>query len=401
VGQVGPSCKTGAERTSEARGLALCDPDLAYIGRRAPGTCRTGAEAGVKRTWERTRISVLANIKDAALRGLNGTGLTDAVARSRWRAERLLVLCYHGVSLRDEHLWNPGLHVTLELFEARMRMLADGGYNVLPFEEATVRLRSGSLPKKAVSITFDDGYADFALRAYPVLQRFGFHATLYLTTYYVLFNRPIFNLIVPYMLWLCRDRHCAANPRLGFEHEADLTSGQGRAEVWEAVSSLASSRALSGAAKDDLAAEVSAHLGLDYEAIRASRILSLLRPDEVSQISGRGVSIELHTHRHRTPLDADLFKREVLENRRHIEEMTGRHPAHFCYPGGINRPAMLPVLDQSGIRTATTHFAGLGSSSTNPLLMPRFLDAQGVPETTYLSWLAGTGTLLSRLKPAG
>jgi len=344
---------------------------------------------------------VLANIKDAALRGFNGTGLTEAVARSRWRAGRLLVLCYHGVSLGGEHLWNPGLHVTLELFEARMRMLVDGGYNVLPFEEAAVRLQSGSLPKKAVSITFDDGFADFALRAYPVLQRFGFHATVYLTTYYVLFNRPIFNLIVPYMLWHCRDRHCAANPRLGFEHEADLTSAQGRAEAWEAVSSLVDSRALSGAAKDDLAAEVSAHLGLDYEAIRASRILSLLRPDEVSEISGRGVSIELHTHRHRTPLDPELLKREILENRHHIQEMTGRHPVHFCYPSGINRPAMLPVLHQSGIRTAAAHSPGLASCSTNPLLMPRFLDRQGVPEITYLSWLAGTGALLSQRKPAG
>src|ERR1700685_3442436 len=121
---------------------------------------------------------MFAKIKGATLRGLNNTGLTEAVAQSRWRSERLLVLGYHRVSLRDEHLWRPELHVTPELFEARMRMLADGGYNVLPLAEAIVRLRSGSLPKRAVSITFDDGYADFALRAYPVLQRFGFHATL-------------------------------------------------------------------------------------------------------------------------------------------------------------------------------------------------------------------------------
>jgi peptidoglycan/xylan/chitin deacetylase (PgdA/CDA1 family) len=338
---------------------------------------------------------LLATIKAAALHGLRGTGLTKAIARSQWRTERLLVLCYHGVSLGDEHLWNPRLHVTPELFESRMQMLADGGYNVLPLEEALVRLHAGSLPKKAVSITFDDGYANFALRAYPVLERFGFHATLYLTTYYVLFNRPIFNLIVPYMLWHCRYRPCAAGPELGWAQEPDLTTAQGRADAWGAVSSLADLRALSGAAKDELAAEVAAHLGLDYSAIRAGRVLALLTPDEVARISGSGVSIEMHTHRHRTPLDTGLFKREILDNRRHIQEMTGRRPAHFCYPSGVNRPAMLSILDQCGVRSATTCIPGLGSASTNPLLLPRFLDMQMVPQITYQSWLAGTGALLT------
>ena len=171
--------------------------------------------------------------------------------------------------------------------------------------------------------------------------------------------------------------------------EPDLTSTQGRAEAWGAVNSLADLRALSGAAKDDLAAEVAAHLGLDYSAIRAGRMLALLTPDEVARISGNGVSIELHTHRHRTPLETDLFKREILDNRRHIQEMTGRRPAHFCYPSGINRPAMLSVLDQCGVRSATTCIPGLASASTNQLLLPRFLDMQTVPQITYQSLAGG------------
>jgi peptidoglycan/xylan/chitin deacetylase (PgdA/CDA1 family) len=343
---------------------------------------------------------MLDSIKGATLHGLNGTGLMDAVAQSRWRTERLLVLGYHGVSLRDEHLWNPGVHVTLDLFEARMQMLADGGYNVLPLEEGVARLRAGSLPERAVSITFDDGYADFALRAHPVLQRFGFHATLYLTTYYVLFNRPIFNLIVPYMLWSRRDRPCAANPRLGWVKEPDLTSAGGRAIAWGAVNSVANSRALSGAAKDDLAAEVASHLGVDYAATRSERLLSLLTPEEVSEIAKRGVSVELHTHRHRAPLNADLFKGEILDNRRHIQDMTSRHPVHFCYPSGLSRQEMFPLLSQCGIRSAVTCEPRLGSASTNPLSLPRFLDMQTVPDITYLSWLTGTGALLARCTTA-
>jgi len=280
-----------------------------------------------------------------------------------------------------------------------MQWLVRGGYNVLPLGEALTRLGSNSLPKKAVALTFDDGYADFALQAYPVLQRLRFPATVYLTTYYVRFNRPIFNLIVPYMLWRCRDNAHAANPRIGWMHEPELASAQGRARAWEAVRDLAESRALSGAAKDDLAGEVAAHLGLDYAAIRGERVLTLMNAEEAAEVSRGGIDIQLHTHRHRTPQDPSLFRQEVQENWRHVREITGREPAHFCYPSGLHTPEMLPVLKQCGIRSATTCELQLCSASTVPLLLPRFLDMQSVPHTTFDSWLAGTGAMLTGLRP--
>jgi peptidoglycan/xylan/chitin deacetylase (PgdA/CDA1 family) len=341
---------------------------------------------------------MLRQAKTALLSGMNASGVSGAVAKSQWRKQRLLVLCYHGVSLQDEHLWNPLLHVSPELFEARLQALADGGYNVLPLYEGLSLLRRGALPEKAVVLTFDDGFADFYLRALPLLKKFGFPATLYLTTYYVLFNRPIFNLVVPYMLWKNRDRRISPNARLGWTRELDLASPDDRASAWESVRAVAESRGASGPGKDDLASEVAAHLNLDYAALRAQRPLSLMTPEEVATIARNNVSVELHTHRHRTPQDRALFSAEIEDNRRAILEITGIPPTHFCYPSGVHRGEMLPWLAEAGVTSATTCHAGLAHMSDEPLLIPRFLDYQDVPASVYEGWLSGVSDFMRRLK---
>ena len=51
-------------------------------------------------------------IRNAALAGFRALGGLKWVGASGWRRQRLLILCYHGVSLQDEHEWAPELFVT-------------------------------------------------------------------------------------------------------------------------------------------------------------------------------------------------------------------------------------------------------------------------------------------------
>src|SRR5688572_7231805 len=140
------------------------------------------------------------------LKGLERLGVFGAIRDSRWRARRLLILGYHSISTNDEHEWNPPLYMPREALRSRFELIRNGGYNVLPLKEAVQLLRAGTLPPRAVSLTFDDGTADFAEIVVPLLRQFGFPATVYITTYYAEKQTPVFRTSVRYLLWFGRGK---------------------------------------------------------------------------------------------------------------------------------------------------------------------------------------------------
>lgn len=86
------------------------------------------------------------------------------------------VLMYHSIGRNAAHAT-----VTPEEFAAQMAFLHDHGFSVIPLDECVRRAREGE-SGKLVSLTFDDGYADFATEAAPVLKRNGWSATVFLIT---------------------------------------------------------------------------------------------------------------------------------------------------------------------------------------------------------------------------
>lgn len=83
-----------------------------------------------------------------------------------------------------------------DLLRRRFELIKRHACAVLPINEAVERLYNGTLPKKSVVITFDDGNYDFYRRAFPIIKEFNFPATVYLTTFYSQYNKPVFNVAV-------------------------------------------------------------------------------------------------------------------------------------------------------------------------------------------------------------
>src|SRR6266571_3349727 len=144
---------------------------------------------------------MLKKLKQTTLQSLKSVGVSTMVHNSRWRRERLLILAYHGISVLDEHEWNHTQYMPAEVLRSRLEQLRGTRSNVLPLEEAIERLYRNDLPDRAVAITFDDGTADFYQKAFPLLQEFAMPATLYLTTFYSQYDRPVFDIMCSYLLW--------------------------------------------------------------------------------------------------------------------------------------------------------------------------------------------------------
>jgi peptidoglycan/xylan/chitin deacetylase (PgdA/CDA1 family) len=322
-------------------------------------------------------------------------GVFTAVRDSQWRQRRLLILGYHGVSLEDEHEWNPGLYMSPATFESRLAALERGRYTVLPLVEALAGLRESRLPPRSVVLTFDDGYYDFYARVFPALKARGLPATVYLTTYYCDHNRPVFGLICSYLLWKARNAGSLnIRPLTGEAQTFSLAREDTRRAAGRALVKAAERQQLSSAQKDQLAARLAELVGVDYTAIAAKRILHLMNMTEVSQLARQSVDFQLHTHRHRCPRDADSFSREILDNRLRIERYTGHPARHFCYPSGDYEGQFLPWLQRDAVASATTCNPGLATADCSPLLLPRFIDTQVVTTTLFEGWLSGVAAFL-------
>ncbi len=93
----------------------------------------------------------------------------------------LVVLIYHRVGRRT----SVEVDLPLDLFEAQIRLLAEECH-VVTLEDGLRFLGSAEpAPQRSVAVTFDDGTADFADLAVPVLARFGVPATLYAATHFI------------------------------------------------------------------------------------------------------------------------------------------------------------------------------------------------------------------------
>jgi len=341
-------------------------------------------------------MTVLRTIKRALLPS-TGSALSRTIARSNWRRQRLLILCYHGIAMGEEHGSHPEMFIPLDLFARRMEILAQSGAAVLGLGEALRLLHSGKLPLKSVAITLDDGWADFPTQAFPVLQKYGFPATVYLTTYYCRFSRPIFRYSLAFMMWKLRSQVVENVAFKWLPRQLDFRTEGSRNELMWRIDAYAKQHDLTGRQKDDIAAAFAEAIGFDYAAFCRSRMFQLMTPEEVSEMARAGVDFQLHTHRHRTPLDRERFLNEILENRRYIDEMTGANDrVHFCYPSGAVRSEWAPWLRDAGVESATTCDNGLSTRGGNPYALPRLLDQYALIEDEFASWVSGLAAFLPK-----
>lgn len=98
------------------------------------------------------------------------------------------ILMYHRVLDKNDDETSyvqPGLYITRGVFEKQMAFLSRK-YNLISLERMTGYLnKKKSPPLKSMAITFDDGWKDNYLYAYPILKKYNVPATIFLTTDFI------------------------------------------------------------------------------------------------------------------------------------------------------------------------------------------------------------------------
>jgi len=95
------------------------------------------------------------------------------------------ILMYHSVSDNTRWLWGH-LSCPVKVFHDHVRAMAQTGFTAISLADWYAHLHHGQpLPDKPIILTFDDGYLDNWVYAFPILKRYGFKGTIFVNPDFV------------------------------------------------------------------------------------------------------------------------------------------------------------------------------------------------------------------------
>lgn len=277
----------------------------------------------------------------------------------------------HGLLVATWHRVLPGEDPLLPSEPDVRRFATQVGFlarhmRVLPLADALQRLAAGTLPPLAVSITFDDGYANNLDHALPILEAFGVPATVFVATGY-LDGGCMFNDAVIETIRGCRHaRLDLSSVGLGC---FSLASLEERRTAIDSLLGQLKYRPL--AERTELAARMAAIAGVGLPTNL------MLSSAGVRELHRRGIEIGGHTVHHPilARLPPDEARREIAEGAARLEAITGAKPRLFAYPNGQPGrdfgPEHAGMVQDVGFSHALTTRVGLAGPDTDPYQVPR------------------------------
>ena len=297
------------------------------------------------------------------------------------------MLCYHRVVPAPEiDPTGRGLQVASARFRAHLEILARR-FTVAPLDDLVARISAGGRTDGMAAVTFDDGYADNYLSAFPILSDVGIPAMIFLTTDYIDRERPF------WMERLARfvRGHLGEAVTLPAElgGRADLTSAADAPRVYQLLRARLQ-RLDDGAERERW---------LDLLGAGAPPDSRPLTWEEIRTMQRGGVAFGAHTLTHPSlPGVSDAALRvEVDASREVVAARLAHRPAVFAYPFGDVDQRVRAAVAAAGFLAAVTIRGGRCGSRPAPLLLPRVAVADWTAEE-FTRVLDALGTVPQRLR---
>ncbi|MDD7940823.1 polysaccharide deacetylase family protein [Actinomycetospora lutea] len=280
-------------------------------------------------------------------------------------SRRLLVLGWHNI---DPTPYAPAPPGSGREGFARQLALLDRIATVVPLGEAVDTLAAGgSLPPRAVALTFDDGYADWLEAAVPALDRQGVHGTFFLVSdilsrrvgaWWEDLAEAFDRAEVPHLEWAGRI-HDLSTPQARHATQEAL---KGELKLVDRVTRVAAVDAIAGRIAPS--APASPSLFLDWDGARALAA------------SGHGIGSHTVTHPILAREEVATQEAELSESRRALEDGLGQAVDLLAYPNGNKGDydeRTMELAERAGYRAAITTRAGLAGPDASPYAMRRVL----------------------------
>jgi peptidoglycan/xylan/chitin deacetylase (PgdA/CDA1 family) len=251
---------------------------------------------------------------------------------------------------------NAGLEVTPEYLENTILFLRKNNYEIISLSQAAKILNGDHERRKFAVFTFDDGYADNYLYAYPIFKKHDIPFTIYVTT-----DLPDGEAI---LWWYLLEDLILKENRVEFE----LNS---RKYQYSCVSTLEKDWAyneihkliLDGTSNHLIQRVRQVFESYDINFSEKTSELSLTWKQIREMSGGPLAEIGAHTMHHRalSKLSESDVQKEIEGSRNKIEIETGQKVEHFSYPFGTRNEVgerEFRVAKECGFVTSTTTSVG-------------------------------------------
>lgn len=251
-------------------------------------------------------------------------------------------------------------------FEAIVRFIRRA-YTPMTLGAASAALRDGRLPPAAACITFDDGYADNAELAVPILERHGMPATFFIATGYLGGGIMWNDVVIEAVRVADAGSFDLADHGLG-HHQLD--GARSRCDVAAAL--LRAIKYRPPQARDDAAALIAERAGL------GKRPALMMSRQQLLAMRSAGMEIGAHTHTHPIleTVSDEQAEAEIARSKLELESMLGQSIHVFAYPNG--RPGTdysarhVAMVGRAGFDAAVSTEMGVATSGSDSLQLPRF-----------------------------
>lgn len=101
-------------------------------------------------------------------------------------SNKVPILVYHRIVPMSWSKLGQGIEVKVQSFKQQMKFLSSKGFQTVSLDRLIGAFNGiNQLPKKSIILTFDDGYKDNYLYAFPILKEHNFTATIFLVSGYI------------------------------------------------------------------------------------------------------------------------------------------------------------------------------------------------------------------------
>ncbi|MBX3057960.1 MAG: polysaccharide deacetylase family protein, partial [Anaerolineae bacterium] len=256
-------------------------------------------------------------------------------------------------------------------------------------------LQTGQLPRRAVVVTFDDGYVDMLHQAQPLLAQYDIPATVFVVAGHLgqeLWWDELARLILA-PASLPDGLPLGVNGRLVNGHLPHRSRTDSRADLRTEPNGLLHTLYQELLAQPDMRPTALAELrawspaaALNPDDTATARVMSGAELTTLTRNSLIGVGSHTMTHTPLASLPAEAQAVEISQSKAVLEEVTGQSVLSFSYPHGQVTAVAPRLVQEAGYTLACASQNGMAHPGSNPFCLPRFWPPDW-DESTFTRWL--------------